>query len=309
MTDSITFAVECPVEQAIVRALLYFEIFSYPLTSDEVFYFSDYRDARAEDIMEKLENLVIQGVAFHFDGYYQTQNKPEWIARRLDCNQRAKSFLPLAHRMARLIGSFPFIRGVMVSGSLSKHCMRADSDIDFFIITEPGRLWLARTMLVVFKKVFLLNSHKYFCVNYFVDTEHLEIEEKNLFTATETVTLLPVYGKEWYHAFWTSNLWACELLSHFPKRSTDRVRNHSRGYLKKALEWLLRNKAGDWLDEKMMHITLSFWKKKFRHFESDRFDLALKSRRYVSKHHPMHFQEMVLKTFARRLKEMNIQPG
>lgn len=307
MTDSITFAVECPVEQAIVRALLYFEIFSYPLTADEVFYFSDYRDACAEDILEKLENLVNQGVVFHFDGYYQTQNKPEWIARRLDCNRRAQSFLPLAHRMARLIGFFPYIRGVLVSGSLSKHCMRTDSDIDFFIITEPGRLWLARTMLVVFKKVFLFNSHKYFCVNYFVDTEHLEIEEKNLFTATETVTLLPVYGKEWYHAFWASNLWARERLSHFPKRSTDRVRNHSKSYLKKTLEWLLRNKAGDWLDEKMMHITLSFWKKKFRHFESDRFDLAFKSRRYVSKHHPLHFQEKVLKTFARRLNEMKIQ--
>ncbi|MEZ4965453.1 MAG: hypothetical protein R2791_09430 [Saprospiraceae bacterium] len=54
----------------------------------------------------------------------------------------------------------------------------------------------------------MLNSHKYFCVNYFVDTEHLEIEDKNLFTATETVTLLPLYGRDWYEGFYKALSWA-----------------------------------------------------------------------------------------------------
>ncbi len=307
MTESITIAVECPVGQAIVRTLLYFETFSYPLSAEEVFHFSDLRDVSAGEISKKLEVLVNQQIVYCFEGYYQTQCKPEWVTKRLDCNRRAASFLPVARRMARLIGSFPYIRGVFVSGSLSKHCMRADSDIDFFIVTEPGRLWLGRTLLVVFKKIFLLNSHKYFCVNYFIDTNHLEIEEKNLFTATETVTLLPVYGKEWYHAFCAANTWANAQFPHFPKRSTDAVKSHSRGFLKRISEWLLNGKAGDWLDQKMMRITLAFWHKKFGYFEADHFELALKSRRYVSKHHPLHFQEKVLKRFANRLNEMKIQ--
>ena len=117
-----------------------------------------------------------EGIIFQFGLYYQTQNEPDWSLRRQECNRRADRILPVAQRMARLIGSFPFIRGVFVSGSLSKHSMKADSDIDFFLITEPGRLWLARTLLVVFKKIFLFNSHKYFCVNYFVDTKHLEVD-------------------------------------------------------------------------------------------------------------------------------------
>lgn len=308
MTESTTFAVECPIEQAIVRALLYFEIFSYPLTAEEVFRFSGCRDASSEEVFNKLQNLAEQGIIYCIDTFFLTRNNPEWVARRLECNRRADTFLPLARRTARFIAAFPFIRGVFVSGSLSKHCMSADSDVDYFLVTEPGRLWLARTLLIAFKKIFLFNSHKYFCVNYFIDTEHLEINEKNLFTATETVTLLPMYGKEWYSAFCSANAWAWEQYPNAGYRPLENIREHSRSIVKRMLEWLLGGKPGRWLDEKAMHLTLAFWRKKFSFMERDHFDLALKSKRYVSKHHPLNFQEKVLTAFFSRMQEMNIRP-
>ena len=304
MTGTISTAVESPTARAIVRTLLYFEIFSYPLTAEEVFRFSTCPDATFEKDFERLQNLVRQGVVFQFGHFYQTQNDPTWAQRRLDCNHRADSLLPIARRIARFIGAFPFIKGVFVSGSLSKHCMSADSDIDFFLITESGRLWLARTLLVLFKKIFLFNSHKYFCVNYFVDTGHLEIEEKNLFTATETVTLLPMYGREWYAAFCDANRWAWEQYPNISLRPVEGVPQESRPLLKKMFEWILNGKVGDWLDAKAMHLTVGFWRKKFGHLDQNTFNVALKSRRYVSKHHPLHFQEKVLATFERRVDEM-----
>ena len=304
MTESTTFAVECPIEQAVVRALLYFEIFSYPLTANEVFRFAGHGGASEEMVFDKLQNLVEQGLVFSIDAFFLTRNEPEWVARRLECNRRADTFLPIARRTARFIGAFPFIRGVFVSGSLSKHCMSADSDVDFFLITEPGRLWLARTILVFFKKIFLLNSRKYFCVNYFVDSAQLEIEEKNIFTATETITLLPVYGKEWYHSFCKANDWAWQQYPNAGYHSAEGVKEHSRGLIKKTFEWMLGGKTGQWLDEKAMRLTLAFWKKKFSSMPREHFEVALKSRQYVSKHHPLHFQEKVLKAFENRWKEM-----
>ncbi|MEZ4967892.1 MAG: hypothetical protein R2791_21815 [Saprospiraceae bacterium] len=306
MTASAHQAVECPIEQALIKALLYFEIFSYPLTAEEVFHFARYRETSVQEVSEKLQGMVEKGLVYRFGRFYQTRDEPQWEARRLDCNQRADHFLPIARRMARLIGAFPFIRAVFVSGSLSKHCMRPNSDIDFFLITEPGRLWLARTMLVLFKKIFLLNSHKYFCVNYFVDTEHLEIEDKNLFTATETVTLLPLYGRDWYEGFYKANSWAWELYPNVPQRPAPGIAPHKKGLLKNVLEKLLPGKFGNWLDQKAMQSTVAFWKKKFRHFDREKFDLALRSRRHISKHHPLHFQEKVLNTLARRLREFPV---
>ena len=99
-----------------------------------------------------------------------------------------------ALRNARLIFHFPFTRAIMISGSLSKNYADEASDVDYFIIVKPGRLWIARTLLIIYKRIFLMNSKKYFCVNYFIDEDHLEIEEKNLFTAVELTTLIPIHG-------------------------------------------------------------------------------------------------------------------
>ncbi len=303
MTSPKDSAQVCPTESAVLHTLLYFELFAYPLTAVEVFRFCGAPRVTLQEVSDKLQNLITQGIVYQYGDFFQTQNDTTWPLKRLEYNTRADHFLPIARRRAQLIGAFPFVRGVFVSGSLSKHCMRADSDIDFFIVTEPGRLWLARTLLVLFKKIFLFNSHKYFCVNYFIDTNHLEIEEQNLFTATETVTLLPMYGREYYTGFQEANAWAWMQYPNFPYRETAAVPPHSKGFLKKTLEKMMAGKVGAWLDEKAMHMTVRFWKRKFQHFDGGAFDIALKSRRYVSKHHPLHFQEKVLRRFEARVRE------
>lgn len=290
----------CPTRHALLSALWYFEIFQYPLTAAELKQYSNCADVPADELQEKLHELVTEGVAFQFGPYFQTIDDRSWVERRIDYNQRADKFLPVARRMARFIAAFPFVRGVFVSGSLSKHCMAPDGDIDFFVITAPGRLWLARTLLVLFKKLFLFNSHKYFCVNYFVDTEHLEIEEKNLFTATETVTLLPLYGREWYEQFYQANSWAWASFPNLPPRPTGQTPPVRLTQWKLFFEWLLRSRAGHWLDEWAMRFTVGYWRRKFKHFDEQTFDNALKSRKHVSKHHPLYFQKKVMETYARR---------
>ncbi|MFN0037448.1 MAG: nucleotidyltransferase domain-containing protein, partial [Saprospiraceae bacterium] len=59
---------------------------------------------------------------------------------------------------------------------------------------------------------------------------------------------------------------------------------------------------GGWLDQKAMRLTVGFWKRKFRDLDGSTFDLALKSRRGVSKHHPLHFQQKVLARFEENLR-------
>ncbi len=284
---------------AVLSVLRYFEVFNYPLTEAEIYAYLPDNSLLAHELGHCLQTMVDTGEIWQFGPYYQSSPQPDWVAKRLDKNQRADAFLPKAHRMARFIGHFPFVRAVMVSGSLSKHCMAPDGDVDFFIITAPGRLWLARTLLVVFKKLFLFNSHKYFCINYLIDTAHLEIEEKNRFTATECATLLPIVDAELYQAFLAANGWVTkEFYPNMPPRSTERTQNLPKTWAKKSLEWLLSGHLGQWADSGCMRFTVGFWRKKFRHLSDERFSLNLKSRRYVSKHHPLGFQQRVLQRYA-----------
>ncbi|HLP92767.1 MAG TPA: hypothetical protein VK168_01980 [Saprospiraceae bacterium] len=292
------------LEQSLLRSLAYFAVFQHPLSIGELCQFGTDQNAGQSPVQALLDNWVARGIIFRNGHWYQIYNDPGWVERRVAANRRADQVLPLATRIGRLIGSFPFVRSVFVSGSLSKHVMSEKSDVDFFIVTQPGRLWLARTLLILFKKVCLLNSHRYFCVNYFVDTENLEIAEKNLFTATEVVTLLPVYGREGYHTFATANAWARDFYPGFPPRPTESVPAQRQGMFKKTLEWVLGGTLGHWLDTKSMALTLGYWKRKFQHMDQETFALALKSEKGISKHHPLHFQQKVLDQYQINLHHL-----
>lgn len=285
-----------------MHTLLYFEFFAHPLSAKEVWMYSNSRESEVV-IKEKLEEFVAQGILYKFDAFYQTKNEPGWLPQRKEAEARAQNYLPIAQRMSKFMACFPYVQAVFVSGSLSKGIVKSDGDIDYFLITHPGRLWLARTLLILFKKTMLFNSHKYFCVNYFIDTAHLEIEEKNLFTATETVTLLPLYGQSWYEKFCNANPWAREYYPNFPLRTVAQSEEKQRFYLKNLVEWLLSGRLGTWLDTRCMQLTLKFWQRKFQAMDSAVFEVALKSRRYVSKHHPLNFQQRVLDQFKKRWEE------
>jgi hypothetical protein len=281
------------LSRAVIRVVLYFDIFKYPLQAEEIYRACPCRTSLA-DVQSTLNHLVAQGMLAIDQGFYLRAGSEACATRRLKGNALATKRLVQAHRSARLIGNFPFVEAVMVSGSLSKHYMDPGSDIDFFIVTRPGRLWVARTLLVLYKKLVLFNSHKHFCVNYFVDTDHLEIEDKNLFTATETVFLLPMLNTVAYHDFRKANAWADGFFPNFGLQDSSACDPPRRGLLKRLGEGLLSGRLGDWADARSLRITLHRWQKKFGRLDPVRFEVALRSRRYVSKHHPQDFQSIVL---------------
>lgn len=282
-----------------IRVVLYFDIFKYPLRADEI-YRACPIPTEPHMVNAALRHLVAQGMLEEQDGFFRRAGSEADVARRLKGNALAAQKMVQARKSARRIGGFPFVEAVMVSGSLSKHYMDPGSDIDFFIVTRPGRLWVARTMLVLYKKLFLLNSHKHFCVNYFVDTDHLEIEDKNLFTATEVVFLLPMLNAPLYKDFRGHNAWADAHYPNFGLLETAECAQPRRGWYKRAGEWLLGGRLGEWADARCLRLTLRRWQQKFGGLDASRFEVAMRSRRYVSKHHPSDFQTIVLGRLAEK---------
>jgi hypothetical protein len=153
-----------------------------------------------------------------------------------------------------------------------------------------------------YKKLFLLNSKKNFCINYFVDSENLEIHEKNIFTATEIVTLLPTYGKECYDKFYQENLWIKEFFPNFPKRDTSEILDRKNGVIKILFEKVLGKSLGNNLDDLSMSIFEKFYKIRYKNYNQEEFKLAFKSSKKESKHHPKFFQKKVLTEFESKIK-------
>ncbi|MBY0433065.1 MAG: hypothetical protein K2U26_03045 [Cyclobacteriaceae bacterium] len=290
-----------PLAESIIKTVLYYDIFNYPLTQSEIVRSLSTDQFSTVELERELDELVRQSIIFKLGEFYSLQNNPELAARRVKGNALAKKYMIVAQEKARLIFSFPFVRSVMVSGSLSKGYADDASDIDFFIITSPGRLWIARTLLVMYKRIFLFNSHKYFCVNYFMDDQHLEVEEKNLFTATELVTLVPMYGKHYFEHLLNRNTW---VRQYFPNLQEEHMTNEEApiGQIKKGLEWLLNRCAPQALDRFFMTLTLKRWKNNYGHSHaSDEFRVAFKTNRHVSKNHPQNYQKKIVDQYEKKL--------
>ncbi|MBE0572391.1 MAG: hypothetical protein IH618_12680 [Ignavibacteriaceae bacterium] len=295
------------LRRSILRTLAYYDIFSYPLTADEIYLNLGVNHTSLVEIKSELEKLSSDNIVFCKGEFYQLKDDDKYIYRRSAGNKLAEKRLKTARRVSSFISRFPFIRGILLSGSISKGFMEDDADIDYFVITHPNRVWFSRFVLMLFKKLFLFNSKRNFCINYFVDTEHLEIEEKNIFTATEIVTLLPTFGVNIYEEFYNKNLWTREFYPNFPMRETKNILDRKNGILKSLLEKILGNKLGDKFDDFAMALFERFNKTKYKNYDGEDFKLAFKSSKKESKHHPKFFQRKVLQEFEGKIQSLQEQ--
>jgi len=281
----------------ILRSLVYFDIFNYPLKIDEIHFNSSIKDLELIDVQKETDRLASLGIIHKIDGWYFLFDHASNIDDRIKGNKNAGFYLKLATRIGRFMSHFPFVRGVFISGSLSKGYMNKKSDIDFFIITAPNRLWLSRTLLILFKKIFLLNSRKFFCPNYFIDTNHLKIDEQNIYTAKELSYLIPIYNFHLYNEFLEANEWREHYMPNFIFKS--KIQESDTMWLKRILEKLLSGSLGEKLDNFFMQITENFWKKRYK----KRYNNAvnIKCSKHVSKFHPKGYQNKVITKFNARI--------
>jgi len=285
-----------------LKTILYFSIFRYPLKIDEIHSYTNYESL--SDTEKELHHLIEEKILIKVDEFYVYGSDLDSVTKRLRGNLQAKKALLKAQERSKFISKFPYVEAVGISGSLSKGYFNLDSDIDFFIITKPDKLWICRTLLMLYKKVFLFNSRKYFCINYFVSANQLEIEEKNRFTATEMKTLLPMQGKAAFEDFYQKNNW---VLDYFTKFTPDlaSVPTIEKPRTRKAIEFLFDNNLGEIIDNGFKKITLKTWKFKFRLMSEEDFKIALKSTKNISKHHPSHFQKKVILALNSKIEEVS----
>jgi len=288
---------------AILQVICYYDAFNHPLTLDEIKKNSGVIICKAQNLVTDLNELLEKQLIKCADGHYFLLSKTKTVVEeRLKKEALAKKTMNKAFFFSKLIGAFPFVEGVCISGSLSKGVLDKDGDVDFFIITKPSRLWVCRSFLILFKKIFLLNSHKYFCTNYFVDTNNLSIPDKNRFTATEISYLLPVVNYNVYKKFMQANTWVKDFLPNVPLKDDTHCKTKSKNLLKHFVEFILEGNLGEWADNFFFKLTLKQWKRKFPAFNEEDFNLNLRTRKTVSKHHPRGYQQKVLKAQEEKIQ-------
>ncbi|WDF53810.1 nucleotidyltransferase domain-containing protein [Mucilaginibacter sp. KACC 22063] len=283
------------VKKDILSTLAYFDLFNYPLTQEEIFLFFGSR-VQQHEISYSLSQLVTQKSIYRFGSYYTLQRNVELISKRKVGNLKAIELLQVAEKVSKVLIKFPYVRGVAVSGSLSKKCADENSDIDFFIITAKNRLWISRTFLHALKKLsFLFKKEDWFCMNYFVDEANMEIAEQNLYTAIEVVTLIPMQGDLTFNRFYTANKWTRRFLPNQIMRLSS-ASSLKQNIVKQVIEWSFNNKFGDMLNDFLMRVTAARWNKKTEQgkLNAHKIVMSMMAAKGYAKPDPKRFQQKLL---------------
>jgi hypothetical protein len=288
-------------EKGCLGCLNYFAIFRYPLTAEEIHRYNTVKSSRKE-VNDALDRLISKKLIFKLGDFYLPGKTPDWVEERKTGNQRAKELLKQSAVYVNIIARFPFVRGIAISGSLSKFYATKEADIDYFIITAPNRLWIARTLLHLFKKLTFLTGHQhYFCMNYFVDTNSLQITHQNLYSAIETVTLLPVYNAPLIGNFMLNNDWVTDYLPNYntPPIPSYLIKSKPR-YIKRFVESLFNLLAPGKLNRFLMRLTDRKWRSKWEehNYSEEDYNRAFQTEISISKNHPADFEKKVLNQLA-----------
>ncbi len=294
-----------------LAALCYYDVFQYPLTLEEASLFSP-NNIQAGVAKIIADELILEKRIFLFGDFYSLRNDPLILEKRLAGNKLAIPEIQKAKKIAQFLSWFPYMKCICISGSLSKDFAYKGSDVDFFIITKSNRLWLSRFFFTLFlKPATLLGYRNWFCLNYFVDEDSLEIEEKNIYTATEIATLLPLYGESVYERFMDENKWYRQFLPNFFKRQKTPLFNKII-FLRKMIEWMFNNRLGDFLEAKIFHFYRNRWHNLWLKNKYTKTGFRLGNyiaAKHVCKPCPENFQEKILLRIEYNINKYTTSPS
>src|SRR3954469_10983791 len=86
------------IASGVISTLLYFDIFKYPLTAEEIAAYCHYVKADAEEISGALGWLVEKKLVNEKEGYFFIDDDHSLIQRRRDGNRMAETYLTHAKR-------------------------------------------------------------------------------------------------------------------------------------------------------------------------------------------------------------------
>ena len=199
------------LERAIVQAVAYADVFDYPLTAEEVHRYLIGAPAGRGSVRTALSTpRFVPEVLSRTGRYFTLAGREATVEIRRARAASAAGYWRRAVRYGHLIGNLPFVRMVAVTGALAMDNV-ADGDIDYLVITEPGRLWLCRAIVVGLVRTAALRGVE-LCPNYFLSERALVLDEHNLFTAHEVAQMVPLTGIETYQRMRSLNRWTDTFL-------------------------------------------------------------------------------------------------
>jgi hypothetical protein len=292
----------------VLRTIAYFDVFNYPLTREQVYNFLPRNSVTKNDISIVLTEMVERKVISHYNDFYSLHRTDRNIdIERSENETRAQRLKKYAKFITRLLKRFPFVRGVFITGSLSKNLAAEDSDIDFMIITAPNRLWICKTVLTLFRKIILLGNRKYFCTNYYISEKQYQHQNRNQYSAIEIITTKVGWNTDAFKKYVNANAWTKDYLpNHGVEIEQSFVVNEKGSWFQKTLESILSFLPLKQIDSVLMMYFHRHWKKRYMNLSKEKRDSLFQTTPDISSVWKNDQQEIILNQYNKKLFDLEL---
>jgi hypothetical protein len=285
--------------QAIRQAVTYADVFEYPLNAKEIYrYLPGIKvDFTTVEEMLKQHNNILSCQ----EGYYTLPGREALVNIRKKRELIASRLWPHALYYGERISNLPFVRMVAVTGALAMNNVENDADVDYFIVTEPGHVWLTRAMILALGR-FSNRQGIVLCPNYIVSQRAMVFPDKNLYAAHELAQMIPLTGMAVYDEICRQNTWVFEILPNSEGASLapgPQSSEKPRSLTSPILEGLFNTPPFRWLEGWEMRRKIP----KLQHEQS--FSGESEFSADVCKGHMNRHQNRTDRAFEDRLKEFN----
>ncbi len=233
-------------KQAIIKTLLYADIFDYCLTAAEVWKYEiaikPYEKEVVVHVLESLKKIVTKS-----QEYFMLSGRGHLIKLRKDRERIGEEKLQKAQKVSLILSYIPTIRFIGVSGSVAIKNAKKEDDIDLFFITEKNTVWISRLLVTAIlqllgirRKYASLKVSDSICANMFIGSEALAFfnSQQNIYIAHEIAQLFPMFCVEnTYDEFLQKNSWISKFL---PNWNPNNVYRSHRSFLRYTFVIFLR---------------------------------------------------------------------
>lgn len=255
-----------PLEAAILRTVLYADVFDFPMKPEEIHHFliSDDPISLAEINQTLRQSRWLKQKLQLMDEYVIYEGRAEIARIRQKREAASQDLWPQALYWGRWLAALPFVRMVALTGALAvRNAADDDDDLDYMLITSPHRVWLARAFAIAVVRIGRLRGVK-ICPNYVLAETSLIQTRQDVFLAHEVAQMIPLYGNDYYRRFREANDWVYQQLPNAldPFFDVEQTTSRTATLIKKILEVVCGGALGNWLEQ---------WeyRRKLRRFASD----------------------------------------
>ncbi len=240
------------IDAAILQTVLYADVFNFPMTAEEIHHFliHDEPTSLAQIHNALAHSPLLRETLEQREPYYFYAGRSEIVSVRLAREAASQYLWPQAVRSGKWLARLPFVRMVALTGALAMHNAAADDDdLDYLLITAPGRVWLARGFAVLLVRLARTRGVT-ICPNYVLAETALVQERHNIFMAHEVVQMVPMFGHDVYERFRSENEWVSSYLPNAHGAFYDEAEwspRHGWAWLKRACEFIL----GGWIGSRL----------------------------------------------------------